>query len=115
MSCDTTTRSVPLIMKVPLSVINGKSPRKMSFLIGLGTSLPSSSTWTYKGAANVISRSTHSSMSYLGLSNQYFKLKPGSTRLLGNHSCMPPLKDSIGETSSNSSARPSFRNQWNDS
>ncbi len=25
-SCDTTTRSVPLMMKVPLSVIMGKSP-----------------------------------------------------------------------------------------
>src|SRR5258708_37955215 len=54
-------------------------------------------------------------MSYLGLSNQYFRLNPGSTRLLGNHNCMPPLKDSIGETSSNSSARPSFKNKWNDS
>ncbi len=27
-SCDTTTRSVPLITKVPLSVIIGKSPMK---------------------------------------------------------------------------------------
>jgi len=27
-SCDTTTRSVPLMMKVPLGVILGKSPMK---------------------------------------------------------------------------------------
>src|SRR5260221_9516552 len=34
------SRSVPLIMKVPLSVISGKSPRKISCLIGSGTSAP---------------------------------------------------------------------------
>src|SRR5215218_2321639 len=62
-----------------------------------------------------MSRSTHSSRVYLGLSKRYLRLKPGSTRLLGNHSCIPPLNDSIGETSSKSSARPSFKNQLKES
>jgi hypothetical protein len=50
MSCDTTTRSVPLIMKVPFSVISGKSPRKMSCLIGSGTSGPASKNRNIKRA-----------------------------------------------------------------
>ena len=32
-SCDTTTRSVPLMMNVPLSVISGKSPMKTVWLL----------------------------------------------------------------------------------
>ena len=32
-SCETTTRSVPLMMKVPFSVISGKSPMKTVWVL----------------------------------------------------------------------------------
>ena len=32
-SCDTTTRSVPLMMKVPFSVMSGKSPMKTVWVL----------------------------------------------------------------------------------
>src|SRR3990172_1852446 len=63
-----------------------------------------------------MSRSTHSSSEYLGLSNQYLRLKPMlSASRQGKYNFMPPLKDSIGETSSNNSASPSVMNHLKDS
>ena len=72
-SCDTITRSAPLMMKVPRGVSTGRSPRYTSFsMMSFGRrSSPMSSHTTSRsvalsGAAYVMSRSMHSSMSYLG-------------------------------------------------
>ena len=68
MTWDTTTRSAPLITKVPESVMSGKSPMKISCSLMTPVSLFSSCTVTLRGAAYVASRALHSSMEYLGLS-----------------------------------------------
>ncbi len=50
-SCDTTTRSVPLMMNVPLSVIIGKSPMKTVWLLISPVLLLMNSAVTNSGAA----------------------------------------------------------------
>ena len=50
-SCDTTTRSVPLMMKVPLSVMSGKSPMKTVWDLISPVSLFMNSAVTNSGAA----------------------------------------------------------------
>jgi hypothetical protein len=49
-SCDTTTRSVPLMMNVPLSVITGKSPMKTVWDLIVPSSLLRNSAVTNSGA-----------------------------------------------------------------
>ena len=49
-SCETTTRSVPLTMKVPLSVISGKSPMNTVWDLISCVSLLMNSAVTYSGA-----------------------------------------------------------------
>ncbi len=72
-SCETITRSAPLTMKVPRGVSSGRSPRYTSFsMMSFGRrSSPTSSqtirrSVAFSGAAYVMSRSMHSSMSYFG-------------------------------------------------
>ncbi len=74
-SCETTTRSVPLMMNVPLSVMRGSSPRYTSWprcsrMLRVFDSLSWSNTTrrsvTLSGMANVIPRSWHSSTVYFG-------------------------------------------------
>ena len=50
-SCETTTRSVPLMMKVPLSVMSGNSPMKTVWVLISPVSLFMNSAMTYSGAA----------------------------------------------------------------
>ena len=50
-SCDTTTRSVPLMTKVPLSVMSGKSPMKTVWLLISPVVLFMNSAVTNSGAA----------------------------------------------------------------
>ena len=57
----TTTRSVPLMMKVPFSVIIGKSPMKTVWLLISPVLLLMNSAVTNSGAAYVMSLSLHSS------------------------------------------------------
>ena len=64
---DTTTRSVPLMMKVPLSVIIGKSPMKTVWLLISPVVLLVNSAVTNSGAAYVMSLSLHSSIGGLDL------------------------------------------------
>ncbi len=75
-SCETTTRSVPLMMNVPWSVIKGISPKKTSCSLMSRTDLrppvPSFSKTvslilTFSGAEKVIPRCWHSSTSYFSL------------------------------------------------
>ena len=65
-SCETTTRSVPLTMKVPFSVINGKSPMNTVWLLISPVSWFMNSAVTNKGAEYVKSRSLHSSTVFFG-------------------------------------------------
>src|SRR5205823_9371763 len=67
-------RSVPLMMKVPLSVISGISPKKTScslisrtlfFCVSGSLEYTVRRIVTFRGAAYVIPRSWHSCMSYL--------------------------------------------------
>ena len=50
-SCETTTRSVPLMMNVPLSVMSGKSPMNTVWVLISPVSLFMNSAVTYSGAA----------------------------------------------------------------
>ena len=95
-SCDTTTRSVPLMMKVPLSVITGKSPMKTVWLLISPVVLFVNSAVTKSGAEYVMSLSLHSSTEALTSS------KRGSEK----DSDMEPEKSSIGEISERTSSRP---------
>ncbi len=95
-SCETTTRSVPLITNVPLGVIIGKSPMKTVWLLISPVVLLVNSAVTNSGAANVMSLSLHSSTEYLVGSNRW-------SRKLND---MEPEKSSIGEISSKISSRP---------
>ncbi len=52
-SCDTTTRSVPLMMNVPLDVITGKSPMKTVCALIVPSSLLRNSAVTNSGRAKV--------------------------------------------------------------
>ncbi len=95
-SWDTTTRSVPLMMKVPFSVIIGKSPMKTVWLLISPVLLLMNSAVTNSGAAYVMSLSLHSSTGALTSS------KRGSE----NDSDIEPEKSSIGESSASTSSRP---------
>ena len=71
-SCETTTRSAPLMMNVPLSVMSGKSPMKMSCSLispAFSPDLILSRMRTLRGAANVTSCSRHSSSLIFGWPN----------------------------------------------
>src|SRR6516225_5504441 len=95
-SCDTTTRSVPLMMKVPLGDMSGKSPMKTVWLLISPVLLLMNSAVTNMGAEYVMSLSLHSSTEYLG----------GSNRWSRNDRDMVPVKSSIGLISSKISSRP---------
>lgn len=95
-SCDTTTRSVPLMMKVPFSVIIGKSPMKTVWLLISPVLLLMNSAVTNSGAAYVMSLSLHSSTEALTSS------KRGSEK----DSDIEPEKSSMGESSARTSSRP---------
>ncbi len=66
----TTTRSVPLMMKVPLADMSGKSPMNTVWLLISPVVLLMNSAVTNIGAENVMSLSLHSSAEYLGGSNR---------------------------------------------
>src|SRR5215469_4083553 len=83
-SCDTTTRSVPLMMKVPLTDMSGKSPMNTVWLLISPVELLMNSAVTNMGAE------------YLG----------GSNRWSRNESDIVPVKSSIGLISSKISSRP---------
>ncbi len=85
----TTTRSVPLMMKVPFSVIIGKSPMNTVWLLISPVLLLMNSAVTNSGAAYVMSLSLHSSTGALTSSNR------GSEK----DSDMEPEKSSIGDSS----------------
>ena len=85
----TTTRSVPLMMKVPFSVIIGKSPMNTVWLLISPVLLLMNSAVTNSGAAYVMSLSLHSSTGALTSS------KRGSE----NDSDIEPEKSSIGDSS----------------
>src|SRR5258705_3791968 len=89
-SCDTTTRSVPLMMKVPLGDISGKSPMNTVWLLISPVELLMNSAVTNIGAEKVMSFSLHSSAEYLG----------GSNRWSRNDRDIVPVKSSIGLISS---------------
>ena len=92
----TTTRSVPLMMKVPFSVIIGKSPMNTVWLLISPVLLLMNSAVTNSGAAYVMSLSLHSSTGALTSS------KRGSEKL----SDIEPEKSSIGDSSASTSSRP---------
>src|ERR1700729_4222365 len=85
-SWDTTTRSVPLMMNVPLGDISGKSPMNTVWLLISPVLLLMNSAVTNMGAENVMSLSLHSSTGALTSSNR------GSEK----DSDMEPEKSSIG-------------------
>src|SRR6202161_4074473 len=95
-SWETTTRSVPLMMNVPLADIRGKSPMKTVWLLISPVVLLMNSAVTNMGAEYVMSLSLHSSAEYLG----------GSNRWSRNERDMVPVKSSIGLISSKISSRP---------
>src|SRR3954447_19649561 len=95
-SCETTTRSVPLITNVPLSVIMGKSPMKTVCDLISPVVLLVNSAVTNSGAAYVMSLSLHSSTEYL----------VGSNRWSRKLSDIEPEKSSMGEISSKISSSP---------
>src|SRR5438105_791220 len=104
-------------MKVPLSVMSGKSPMKMSCSLispAFSPDLILSRMRTLSGAANVVSCSRHSSSLILGAPNEY----PGSSSGPGtasSRSMLRLVKSWIGEISANSSLSPSRRNHSNES
>ena len=65
-SCETTTRSVPLMMKVPLSVIIGKSPMKTVCSLISPVVAFMKRARTKIGAEKVMSFSLHSSTENFG-------------------------------------------------
>src|SRR6266568_2461610 len=67
----TTTRSVPLMMKVPLADMSGKSPMNTVWLLISPVVLLMNSAVTNIGAENVMSLSLHSSEEYLGGSKRW--------------------------------------------
>src|SRR3989441_12759540 len=105
MNCETTTGSAPLITKVPLSVIQGKSPRKTSCSVTSPVSLFTSSTRAHRGLENVRSFVRHSSSEYFGSRNSLE---------MNFRSRFFPVKSWIGEISANSSPSPSSQNHLND-
>src|SRR3984957_7506852 len=95
-SWETPTRSVPLMMNVPLADMSGKSPMKTVWLLISPVELLMNSAVTNMGAEKVMSLSLHSSAEYLG----------GSNRWSRNESDMVPVKSSMGLISSKISSRP---------
>jgi len=95
-SCDTTTRSVPLMMNVPLSVMRGKSPMNTVWDLISPVSLFMNSAVTNSGRAYVTSRSLHSSTECFG----------SSKWLSRKDSDIVSEKSSIGEISSKISSSP---------
>jgi len=83
-------------MKVPFSVISGKSPMNTVCCLISPVLLFMNSALTYSGAEYVASRSLHSAMVYFGSANS------GSEKLRD----MVPWKSSIGEISSKMSDSP---------
>src|SRR5215475_2930661 len=92
----TTTRSVPLMMNVPLADMSGKSPMKTVWLLISPVVLLMNSAVTNIGAEYVMSLSLHSSAEYLG----------GSNRWSRNDRDIVPEKSSIGLISSKISSSP---------
>ena len=92
----TTTRSVPLMMNVPLRDMSGKSPMKTVWLLISPVVLLMNSAVTNIGAEYVMSLSLHSSSEYFG----------GSNRWSRNDRDIVPEKSSIGLISSKISSRP---------
>src|SRR3984885_2506145 len=92
----TTTRSVPLMMNVPLFDMSGKSPMKTVWLLISPVVLLMNSAVTNMGAEYVMSLSLHSSAEYLG----------GSNRWSRNDRDIVPEKSSIGRISSQISSTP---------
>src|SRR6201992_1475163 len=95
-SWETTTRSVPLMMNVPLADIRGKSPMKTVWDLISPVVLLMNSAVTNMGAEYVMSLSLHSSSEYFG----------GSNRWSRNDRDIVPEKASIGLISSKISSRP---------
>ena len=94
----TTTRSAPLMMKVPRSVMIGRSPKNRGCSLISWVSLTSSLVVMNRGASYVVSLSRHSSGVYLGCRNSWLS-KESSKRFW--------VKSSMGDTSSSSSRIPS--------
>src|SRR5512146_3108263 len=92
----TTTRSVPLMTKVPFGGMSGKSPMNTVWLLISPVVLFVNSAVTNIGAEYVMSLSLHSSTEYLG----------GSNRWSRKDSDIDPEKSSIGEISSKTSSSP---------
>src|SRR6201998_1079649 len=92
----TTTRSVPLMMNVPLRDMSGKSPMNTVWLLISPVVLLMNSAVTNIGAEYVMSLSLHSSSEYLG----------GSNRWSRNDRDIVPEKSSIGLISSKISSSP---------
>src|SRR6516162_6930849 len=92
----TTTRTVPLMMKVPLRDMSGKSPMNTVWLLISPVVLLMNSAVTNIGAENVMSLSLHSSEEYFG----------GSKRWSRNDRDIVPEKSSIGLISSKISSSP---------
>ena len=63
---ETMTRSAPLMINVPLAVMSGKSPMKISCSLISSVSRLRRRTLTFSGAAYVASRALHSSSVYFG-------------------------------------------------
>ncbi len=66
----TMTLSAPLMIKVPVSVMSGKSPMNISCSLTSPVPLLIRRTFTFNGAEYVVSRSLHSSTEYLGFSSR---------------------------------------------
>src|ERR671930_1978159 len=92
----TTTRSVPLMMKVPFLVIIGKSPMNTVCDLISPVELLVNSAVTNSGAAYVMSLSLHSSIEAL----------TSSKRGLEKDRLIEPEKSSIGESSVRISSSP---------
>src|SRR5882724_1647316 len=98
-------RSVPLMMKVPFSVIIGKSPMKTVCSLISPVWAFMKRAVTKRGLEKVMSFSLHSSSEYFGGSNS------GSA----SSNFREPVKSSMGEISVRVSAMPSSRNHLNES
>ena len=105
----TTTRSVPLITNVPLSVIMGKSPMKTVCSLISPVEALTNRARTKMGAEYVMSFSLHSSTENLGGGR-----RSSSSGSNSSSSCRVSVKSLMGEISANVSFRPSWRNQSKD-
>ncbi len=108
-SCDTTTRSVPLMMNVPLSVIIGKSPMKTVCSLISPVLRLANRARTKIGAEYVMSFSLHSSTVNLGGGR-----RSSSSGSNSSSSWRFSVKSLIGLMSRKVSARPWCRNHSNE-